>query len=225
LDQIRVDPCPQAAQAIGTAAVRGVDHDAHRAAERAQVAGDLHPVLVGQADVQQHQVERRTGPLAIQLERAAKPDRLETRRLQRRQKDPLAQLRVVLDHRQAQRGRSVVRCAGHDSGADSIASGRTASGLTFSIVCRSSRPRMILASLAQASRRWSNTSLLFWSSFTSPSWRSFWMNPRNRLLSKNSGAAGAYSRLSRCAASWHRLSSSPAPSVPGPFLASTEMAM
>jgi hypothetical protein len=50
------------------------------------------------------------------------------------------------------------------------------------------------------------------------------MKPRNRVLSKNSGAAGAYSRLSRCAC-WHRLSSSATPSVPGPFFTSTEMAM
>src|SRR5690606_5247894 len=114
---------------------------------------------------------------------------------------------------------------GSGAASSAAASGRTASGLTFSIVCRSSRPRITLASRAQASRRWSKTSLLLPSSHTSPSSRSFWMKPRNSALSKNSGAAGAYSRLSRCAASWHRLSSSPAPRVPGPFLASTEIAM
>ena len=39
---------------------------------------------------------------------------------------------------------------------------------------------------------------------TSFSSRSFWMKPRNSDLSKNSGAAGAYSRHRRCAARWHR---------------------
>jgi hypothetical protein len=63
------------------------------------------------------------------------------------------------------------------------------------------------------------------SGHTMRSSRSFWMKPRNSVRSKNSGAAGAYSKDRRCAASWHRLSSSPEESVPPPFFTSTEIAM
>src|SRR5689334_2510077 len=83
------------------------------------------------------------------------------------------------------------------------------SGLIFSIVCRNSRPRMMRASFAQASRRSSNISLPFSFGHTRRNSRIFWMKPRNSVRSKNSGAAGAYNNDRRCAASWHRLSSSP----------------
>ena len=45
--------------------------------------------------------------------------------------------------------------------------------------------------------------------------RSFWMKPRNRLRSKNSGALSSCSSDSRCAVSQHRFSSSPDESVRG----------
>ena len=90
-----------------------------------------------------------------------------------------------------------------------VGAGLLVSGLIFSIVWRSSRPRTSLASLAHASSRSSKSSLPFSSSQTSFSSRSLWMKPRNSDLSKNSGAAGAYSSDRRCAASWHSVSSSP----------------
>src|SRR5690606_39545533 len=56
---------------------------------------------------------------------------------------------------------------GQDCAGAGVAVG-AASGLIFSIVCLSSRPRITLASRAQVSRRWSKASLLLWSSFTRP---------------------------------------------------------
>jgi hypothetical protein len=68
---------------------------------------------------------------------------------------------------------------------------RVLSALTFSMVWRSSRPSTTRASFAQALRRSSKASLPLASAHTSFNARSSWMKPRNRPLSKNSGAVFA----------------------------------
>ena len=81
-----------------------------------------------------------------------------------------------------------------------------------------------LGILAQASRRSSNSSLLF-SSGHQAQFAQLLDEATEQGLVEELRRGRRIEQAQRCAACWHRLSSSAAPSTPGPFFTSTEMAM
>lgn len=102
LGEVRVGTVVEAADAVRALVAPGEHHDAH-ARLATQPLGEIEAIGIGQADVEDHDIERRARHRVGQFGRAAQRFAVEAVAAQPRHEDTVAQRRIVFDQGDARR--------------------------------------------------------------------------------------------------------------------------